>query len=66
MSRSLTKAQERELVAYYNRDFQNVRPLSIRKFRLMGLLYGDGLSEEGEILARALEHEQQLEEGELA
>lgn len=66
MSRSLTKAQERELVAYYHRDFQNVRPLSIRKFRLMGFLEADGLSEDGEMLARALEHEQQLEEGELA
>jgi len=64
---TLTKAQERELVALYQRKGGRVRPLTLRKFRLLGLLDGQGrLNDEGVIRARALEHEQQLEEGELA
>lgn len=68
MSRhTLTKAQERELVALYQKKGGRIRPLTLRKFRLLGLLDGQGrLNDDGVIRARALEHEQEPEEGELA
>lgn len=68
MSRTtLTKAQERDLVALLRGAGATVRPLTLRKLRLAGLADDRGrLTDDGVILARALEHEQQMEEGELA